>query len=359
MQPMASVLSFISYLLLPFAMLYGAVVRLRNLLYDGEFFKVYRAPIPVVCVGNLSVGGTGKTPQVEYLARLLQPRRIAILSRGYKRATKGFVLADARATAASIGDEPFQYTQNLPGVTVAVCEKRAEGIQRLLQLYPDLDVILLDDAFQHRAVKASFYLLLTDYNLLFTQDHLLPMGRLREPRQGARRAHAVVVTKCPEVIPPEEAVSIRSQIQGYTLPGTPVFFSKIVYAPAVPLSSKLTLGKALLLVTGIANARPLVKHLQESGHTILHHFEWADHAEVTPARVGEVITFWQQLQDREVSILMTQKDAVKWQQPSLEPLWRQAPVFYMPVGNAFAPQEPSFDDVIRQGLAQWGSDINS
>ncbi|AKQ45415.1 hypothetical protein TH63_06820 [Rufibacter radiotolerans] len=356
---MAPLLSSLSYLLLPFAWLYGALVRLRNLLYDWEVFAVYRAPIPVLCVGNLSVGGTGKTPQVEYLARLLQPRRIAILSRGYKRATKGFVLANAQATAATLGDEPFQYTQNLPEVVVAVCEKRAEGIQRLLQLYPDLDLILLDDAFQHRPVKASFYLLLTDFNRLFTQDHLLPMGRLREPRSGAHRAHAVVITKCPNTISQEEQLALVAQVQKYTTAGTPVFFSRIVYAPAVPLGPEAALGKKLVLVTGIANARPLVKHLQESGHTILQHFEWADHAEVTPDRVGEVIGFYQQLQDPEVSILMTQKDAVKWQQPELEPLWQQAPVFYMPVGNAFAPQEPSFDDVIRQEVARWGSDINS
>ncbi|MBC3541695.1 tetraacyldisaccharide 4'-kinase [Rufibacter sediminis] len=350
--------SALRFLLFPFAQLYGGIVRLRNVLYDQELFSVYQAPIPVICVGNLSVGGTGKTPQVEYLARLLQPRHIAILSRGYKRKTKGFVLADHQATAATLGDEPFQYTQSLPQVRVAVCEKRALGIQRLLQLFPDLDVILLDDAFQHRAVKASSYLLLTDFNRLFTQDYLLPMGLLREPRSGARRADAVVVTKCPRVISQEQQTLIQKQVQEYTSAGTPVFFSQIVYAPAVPVGQGTTLGKRLILVTGIANAQPLVKHLQQERYEVVRHFDWPDHAAVTPERVGEVVTFHASLRDSAISILMTQKDAVKWQEPSLTGLWRSLPVYYLPITNAFAPQEPSFDATIQRWVPPIGSDIN-
>ncbi|WP_242693051.1 tetraacyldisaccharide 4'-kinase [Sabulibacter ruber] len=353
-------LHVLRFLLFPFALLYGGIVRLRNFLYDQEIFSVYRAPVPVICVGNLSVGGTGKTPQVEYLARLLQPRKIAILSRGYKRATKGFILADAHASATSLGDEPFQYTQSLPGVTVAVCEKRAEGIQRLLALYPELEVILLDDAYQHRAVKASSYLLLTDFNRLFTRDYLLPMGRLREARAGARRAQAVVVTKCPSAISLEKQARIRAEIKRYASSATPVFFSQIVYAPAVPIGAAKALGKRLILVTGIANAQPLVLHLQQEGYELVRHFEWPDHAAVTAEKIEEVIAYYKTLQDSNlISIVMTQKDAVKWQEPSLAGLWSHFPVFYLPITNAFAPQEPSFDETIRGWVPSSGSVINA
>ncbi|KAA3438317.1 tetraacyldisaccharide 4'-kinase [Rufibacter hautae] len=356
---MPAIPHLLPFLLSPFAMVYSGIVRLRNLLYDKEVFSVYEAPIPVICVGNLSVGGTGKTPQVEYLARLLQPRKIAILSRGYKRATKGFVLADAHSSATTLGDEPFQYTQSLPGVLVAVCEKRKVGIQQLLKRFPDLEVILLDDAFQHRAVKASKYLLLTDFNRLFTQDYLLPMGRLREPRTGSHRAQAVVVTKCPGEVSLEQQAFIRKQIQRYTSHGTPIFFSQIVYGAAVPVGLVKSLGKRLILVTGIANAHPLVQHLSRTGFELVRHFEWADHAAVTRERVEEVVAFYRTLQDPQVSILMTQKDAVKWQAPELESLWRELPVFYLPITNTFAPQEASFDATMSEWVLPPGSDFNS
>ncbi|MFB9861959.1 tetraacyldisaccharide 4'-kinase [Rufibacter immobilis] len=343
---MTTLMPVLRYALFPFSLLYGGIMRLRNWLYDHQVYHVYQAPIPVICVGNLSVGGTGKTPQVEYLARLLQPRKIAILSRGYKRTTKGFVLADALATPASIGDEPYQYTQSLSGVRVAVCEKRAEGIQRLLQLFPDLEVILLDDAFQHRAVKASAYLLLTDFNQLFTQDYVLPAGRLREFRRGARRADAVVVTKCPDQLDQAQQEKISSQIQKYTNPYTPVFFSKIVYAPAVPVGQGKTLGKELVLVTGIANAQPLVLHLRDAGHAVVRHFDWEDHSAVTEERIQEVLAFYNAMHNPIASIVMTQKDAVKWQDSTLAPLWQEYPVFYLPIANAFAPQQPTFDQTV-------------
>ncbi|GGK69064.1 tetraacyldisaccharide 4'-kinase [Rufibacter glacialis] len=302
-------------------------------------------------MGNLSVGGTGKTPQVEYLARLLQPKKVAILSRGYKRATKGFVLADAAATAHTLGDEPFQYTQSLPGVRVAVSEKRAEGIQRLLQLFPDLEVILLDDAFQHRAVKSSSYLLLSEYKNLFTQDYLLPMGRLREPRAGARRADAVVVTKCPAELTAEKQAQVREQVRRYTRPEIPIFFSQIVYGPAVPLGRQQTLGNRVVLVTGIANAQPLVHHLEDNGFTILRHFDWPDHAAVTPARVAEVLGFFAAAGEGADGIVMTQKDAVKWQEPNLRELWQEHPVFFLPITNTFAAQIPSFDQTVREWVS--------
>ncbi|WP_066512939.1 tetraacyldisaccharide 4'-kinase [Rufibacter sp. DG15C] len=350
----------LQYLLLPFSWLYGLVVTVRNYLYDTQVFATYQAPIPVICVGNLSVGGTGKTPQVEYLARLYKGKNIAILSRGYKRQTKGFVLGNEQATALSLGDEPFQYLQSLPYVKVAVCEKRAEGIQKLLALYHDLDLILLDDAFQHRAVKASFYLLLTDFGRLFTQDFLLPAGRLREPRNGAKRADAIVVTKCPESLSLQEQQAITQEIQEFSRAEIPVFFSRVRYGQAVGFGSGLTLSKKLVLVTGIVNATPLVEYLREQHYEILQHFEEADHAEYSPARIEEIYTYWTRVVDKDyVSIVMTQKDAVKWQQPANAQLMSEVPLFYVPIVNEFWPHVPSFDEYLQVAITGEGFHINS
>ncbi|GAA4298476.1 tetraacyldisaccharide 4'-kinase [Nibribacter koreensis] len=311
-------------------------------------------------MGNLTVGGTGKTPQVEYLARLFKNKKIGILSRGYKRKTKGFVLGDAQATALTLGDEPFQYLQSLPFVKVAVCEKRAEGIQRLLTAFPDLELILLDDAFQHRAVKASFYLLLTDYSRLFTNDYLLPAGRLREPKAGAKRADAIVVTKCPENLTTFQQQTITTKVQEFIRAGVPVFYSKIQYGQAIAFGKDSPLAKQLILVTGIVNAQPLVQYLQGQGFGIVHHFKGADHAEYSPERIKEIYQFWAQQPNKEnVSILMTQKDAVKWQHPSVKNLLGQMPLFYLPIVNAFWPHEPSFDAYMQQALTGEGFHINS
>ncbi|WP_192820798.1 tetraacyldisaccharide 4'-kinase [Rufibacter sp. LB8] len=334
---------------MPFAWLYGGVVAVRNLLYDHGVFKSYRAPIPVVCVGNLSVGGTGKTPQVEFLARLYQHKKIAILSRGYKRKTTGFVLADETASPDTLGDEPFQYVHNLPWAKVAVCEKRAHGIQELLRLFPDLDLILLDDAFQHRAVTASRYLLLTDYNKPFNQDYLLPAGRLREHRKGAKRADAVVVTKCPEGLNFEDRAQLTLNLAPYLQPGTPVFFSQIVYARPVPFLPGRTLSTQVIAVTGIVNPKPFLNHLSTLGGTVVHHFNFPDHAAYTVQPVQEIVDFCLK-QPGQVSVVMTQKDAVKWQTRELQGIWQAVPIFYIPITNQFAPHDPTFEEVATSWL---------
>ena len=184
------------FLLLPFAILYGLGVRLRHFLYDRGWLSSKHYPFPILCVGNLAVGGTGKTPMVEYLVRLLGQEQVAILSRGYRRKTRGFVLADDSATAMTLGDEPYQYHRKFPRATVAVCESRQEGIERLLE-NPHFKYIILDDAFQHRKVQAGTNLLLTSYDKLYTQDFLLPVGSLRDIRSRARKAQIIIVTKCP------------------------------------------------------------------------------------------------------------------------------------------------------------------
>ena len=265
------------FLLFPFAILYGLVVRLRHFLYDRGWLQSKQYPFPTLCVGNLAVGGTGKTPMVEYLVRLLGEEQVAILSRGYRRKTKGFVLADASSTALTLGDEPFQYHRKFPKATVAVCESRQEGIERLLQ-NPHFRVILLDDAFQHRKVQAGLNLLLTSYDKLYTKDFLLPVGSLRDIRSRARKAHIILVTKCPELS--EEAQQKIIQ-QLHPLPHQQVFFTRIAYATKVcrdgeSLPLEDFLSTPFTLVTGIANPTPLVSFLQGKGAHFTH-LSYSDH----------------------------------------------------------------------------------
>ncbi len=191
-------MNLIRKIVFPFAILYGLVTSLRNFLYDAGILKSFSFNLPVIVVGNLSVGGTGKTPQIEYLIRLLSDKyKVAALSRGYKRKTTGFILADANANAEIIGDEPFQYYTKFPNIQVAVDADRKNGIEQLLSNSRQPEVVLLDDAYQHRKVKAGFYILLTSYNELYSDDFQLPTGNLRENRSGAKRANVIVVTKCP------------------------------------------------------------------------------------------------------------------------------------------------------------------
>lgn len=264
-------------LLFPVSFLYGLVVRIRNYFYDIGFFKSQSFKTPVVCVGNLSVGGTGKTPMIEYLIKALQDDfKIAVLSRGYKRKSKGYQLANEHSTVEQLGDEPFQIYHKFNTINLAVDADRCNGILNLeSNIKPD--VILLDDAFQHRRVTPSFNILLTAYDNLYVKDTFLPTGSLRDAKKQARRAHIIVVTKCPVDIDQRELNRIKSQIG---LNKT-IFFSSLAYAKV--LNSKNTelhfselKMKQVSLVTGIANAKPLVLHLERLG-IVFKHFEFRDH----------------------------------------------------------------------------------
>lgn len=265
------------FLLLPFAILYGLGVRLRHFLYDRGWLSSKRYPFPILCVGNLAVGGTGKTPMVEYLVRLLGQEQVAILSRGYRRKTKGFVLADDSATAMTLGDEPYQYHRKFPRATVAVCESRQEGIERLLE-NPHFKYIILDDAFQHRKVQAGTNLLLTSYDKLYTQDFLLPVGSLRDIRSRARKAQIIIVTKCPELTQAEQEKIIQ---QLKPLPSQKVYFTSIAYSDRVYSHEDSQVLKDFIttpftLVTGIANPTPLVDFLEKQGASF-EHLAYSDH----------------------------------------------------------------------------------
>ena len=265
------------FLLLPFAILYGLGVRLRHFLYDRGWLSSKRYPFPILCVGNLAVGGTGKTPMVEYLVRLLGQEQVAILSRGYRRKTRGFILADDSATAMTLGDEPYQYHRKFPRATVAVCESRQEGIERLLE-NPHFKYIILDDAFQHRKVQAGTNLLLTSYDKLYTQDFLLPVGSLRDIRSRARKAQIIIVTKCPELTQAEQEKIIQ---QLKPLPSQKVYFTSIAYSDRVyshedSQALKDFIATPFTLVTGIANPTPLVDFLEKQGASF-EHLAYSDH----------------------------------------------------------------------------------
>lgn len=291
-------------LLIPFSLIYGGVVTLRNKFYDWGWKESRSYPFPVIVVGNLSTGGTGKSPMVEHLLKRIKDNHVvASLSRGYKRKTRGFYELKGDETADLTGDEPLQFKTNLPGVTVAVDENRREGIAKLRDLTPKPEVIVLDDAYQHRKVKPGFSLLLTAYGDLYSEDLILPAGNLRETRAGAKRADYVVVTKCPEDLSENEKSSIEKRLQ--LQPGQQLFFSWITYADRVYFADakeKLTALKRFTLVTGIANPKPLIEHLTRLGLDFKH-YKFPDHHNFTTQEIKT-------LAEEEV-ILTTEKDFMR------------------------------------------------
>ena len=308
------------FLLLPFAILYGLGVRLRHFLYDRGWLSSKRYPFPILCVGNLAVGGTGKTPMVEYLVRLLGQEQVAILSRGYRRKTRGFVLADDSATAMTLGDEPYQYHRKFPRATVAVCESRQEGIERLLE-NPHFKYIILDDAFQHRKVQAGTNLLLTSYDKLYTQDFLLPVGSLRDIRSRARKAQIIIVTKCPELTQTEQEKIIQ---QLKPLPSQKVYFTTIAYSDRVyshedSQALKDFIATPFTLVTGIANPTPLVDFLEKQGASF-EHLAYSDHHHFSNREL--------ELLRQKGRILTTEKDYVRLE-------GARSTLYYLPIETQF------------------------
>jgi tetraacyldisaccharide 4'-kinase len=320
---------YLSFLLFPFALLYGAIVRLRHWCYNMGIFKEHTFAVPTICVGNVAVGGTGKSPMVEYLVRQLHPKcRVAVLSRGYKRKTKGFVLADRQATVADLGDEPFQFWQKFhKDIILAVCGDRVEGMQQLLQLPTPPTVVILDDAFQHRPVKATKNIVLTAYGQLFTDDWLLPVGRLRDVVSRVQQADIVVVTKCPPDLSAAERERIVAQLQKKTRPQTPIVFATIAYSEQVysvasesPL--EVFIQQPFTLVTGIANPQPLLDFLKKKGADF-QHIAFPDHHHFTDKEL-------QQLQG--LRVLTTEKDYVRFEQS-----WEG--LYYLPIEMQFCTNE--------------------
>lgn len=316
-------MKLIRILLFPVVPVYYLVTWLRNKLYDLGWMTSTSYDLPVISVGNLSTGGTGKTPTIEYLIRLLkEDYKLATLSRGYKRKSKGFQLANNSSTSDQIGDEPFQFHSKFSTISVAVDANRQNGISNLIKLKQP-EVILLDDAFQHRKVKPGFSILLTSYDNLYSTDIVLPTGNLREPRSGAKRANCIVVTKCPIDLSNSEKVKLITQLKPKTQ--QQVFFSSIAYSEKIfrnnlSLSLETLQSQSFTLVTGIANPKPLLEFLNSKGYKF-EHLAFSDHHNFTDSEIAMLQT--------KTTILTTEKDYMRLKDRFAED--ESVKLFYLPI----------------------------
>ena len=319
------------YLLFPFSLIYGGIILLRNYLFDKKIFKSASFNFPLICVGNIAVGGTGKTPMTEYLIEMLQNKyAVATLSRGYKRKTKGFAIANAQTTALEIGDEPMQFHEKFPSVTVAVGEERFEAIPQILHDRPQTEVIILDDAFQHRSVKAGLNILLTEYHNLYSRDFMMPAGDLRDVRLSAKRAEIIIVTKCPSTIAEKERGSIEKGLN--VQPNQKLFFSEILYDSPYHIFNKkkyeMNEKTDLLLITGIANPKPLKSFLEEHVHSF-DMLNYPDHHIFSSIDLKDILKHFDKITSGYKIILTTEKDAVRLKK--FEKELSDLPIYALPV----------------------------
>lgn len=334
-------------ILWPFALVYRLVTCVRNYLYDKQYLKSEKYNFPVITVGNLSVGGTGKTPQIEYLIRLLQNNfKVAVLSRGYKRKTKGFVLAKKGITAAELGDEPYQYYKKFAKIVVAVDVNRNNGIKILHEKF-NPNVILLDDAYQHRSVKAGLNILLTTSGDLFVDDQLLPVGNLRETAQGAQRAQIIVVTKCPVDLSVKDQENIRLKLN--VLKWQSLFFTKINYGlQAVGEKSEIAVSELInygvILVTGIANPNTLIQFLTEQNIAFMH-LKFKDHHNFTNQDIALISETYNNLNQNKKLVLTTEKDYVR----IFDKLQN---IYYLPIEIGFLNGEDYFNKLINKYVGE-------
>jgi tetraacyldisaccharide 4'-kinase len=326
-------------ILMPFVPLYFVATWVRNFCFNQKLFESKSFNFPIICVGNLNVGGTGKTPMIEYLIRLLETKhKITTLSRGYGRQTKGFIIADNNATSQIIGDEPFQFYQKFSNITVVVGEDRRLAIESLIKLNKEPKLLLLDDAFQHRQVYSGLNILLTSYDDLYVDDMLLPVGNLRESKSGSDRADIVVVTKCPHDITQQKCFQIKQRlsIKSYQkLFFSYIGYSQFIYSQQQEMSLKTLTNKKFTLVTGIANPKPLVNYLTEEG-LIFKHLVFRDHYDFKQL---DILNF-----QKEEIIVTTEKDYVK-----LEGKVDDHKLFYLPIQTKMVNSN-SFDSAIESFL---------
>ena len=337
-------------LLLPISLLYSFVLFLRHKLYDWKILKSKSYNIPNICVGNLNLGGTGKTPHIEYLIRLLSDKYdTAVLSRGYGRKTQGYLLANDTHTHNDIGDEPLQYFTKFNNIKVAVDESRCEGMERLFQENNPPQVVLLDDAYQHRKIKPGLNILLTDYYSLYSDDHLVPAGNLRDIKKAAQRAEIIVVTKSPNVITPYYRRDVENKLK--PLPHQKVFYSYIEYLDFQPLSKishemDIKEAKTVLLLCGIANTYSLEDHIKRKYNTISK-IKFNDHHNFTEKDVDMIIEKYNNTIGKNKVIVTTEKDAMRLINTSFINKFDDIPVFTIPIKIKFHKEEgTSFDDEI-------------
>lgn len=338
---MAKVDGFLKYVLTPFSWLYGFGVYVRNKMFDWGVLKEVSFDIPVVGVGNITVGGTGKTPHVEYILECLRYKRnIAVLSRGYKRKTRGFIVASAKSTPDDIGDEPLQIYEKFGGtVKVAVCESRVKGVRELIRKYPTLDLIVLDDSFQHRYIKPKVNIMLMDYTRPVYSDDILPLGRLRESRDAIYRADMVITTKCPGDVSPIDMRLVSKHLK--LLPYQKLYFSTFDYGGLIPvfpddctdrvLLNDITSDDSVILLTGVANPRPFVNHFRAYPFKkkVLH---FPDHHDFKKSDLKEIHSKFDSMPGTRKYIITTEKDAVRISHNPYFPVEVRPCIYYMPIG---------------------------
>jgi tetraacyldisaccharide 4'-kinase len=331
-------------LLYPLSLLYGLAVTVRNYLYDFKILKSTEFDIPVISVGNITVGGTGKTPHTEYLIKLLkQNYKVSTLSRGYRRKSRGFKLVETSSTVDEAGDEPLQLKQKYPMVTVSVCENRVHGVEQLLSGTVVPDVVVMDDAFQHRRITPGLNILLIDYNKPIKDDYMLPMGRLRESRVQARRANIIIITKCPNEIAPITRRIMAKDV--HLFPYQDLYFTTMVYGQLGPVFQEAKpmdlfndpRHMAILAVVGIAAPEYAIQHLKKVTSE-LDSLIFPDHHNYTAADVQDIQTRFRELKNPKKIIVTTEKDAVRFRQIDL-PGEFKAVLYYLPIQVKFLDRE--------------------
>jgi tetraacyldisaccharide 4'-kinase len=342
---------FVKIILFPVACLYGFIITVRNKLFDWKILPSKSFNIPVISVGNLSAGGTGKTPHTEYLAELLKSYyKVAILSRGYGRKTSGFIMVTPGHSESDIGDEPTQYFKKFSEVTVAVDEDRKRGISRILAEKPDTQVILLDDAFQHRYVRPGKSIILTDYHHLYVNDYLLPTGMLREKAKGARRADLIIVTKTPKVLSPITRRSLVKEIN--PAHHQHIFYSYVAYDPPVPLKLCKNQQPAsarysyIIMVAGVANSYPFQEYLRGLCNELIV-MDFSDHHQYTTDDLIKISREYQSIISKDKVIFTTEKDATRLDMEEFSSYLDVLPVYYVPIRIKFHDcDEIKFDKLI-------------
>lgn len=338
---MQKIRKILSPILFPLSLLYGLIIYVRNRLYDYQILKSNHFNIPLISVGNITVGGTGKTPHIEYLVDLLKSEfKVATLSRGYKRKTKGFILATTESTDREIGDEPKQIKQKFPEIDVAVDANRTNGINQLTAHNKDLDVILLDDAFQHRKVSANLSILLIDHSRPIDKDFILPYGNLREFASEKKRANIIIVTKSPKDLKPIDRRIIFNELNPY--PFQHVFFTTFDYGKfqtmfnnSKDIDSKSFEDFEILLVTGIANPRPLKEYIAENISKKIQVLEYSDHYDYKESDFKHIEQSFNSINSNEKIVITTEKDAMRLQKFSNIANNLKDAFFYIPIQVKF------------------------
>jgi len=333
-----------SFFLYPISILYRMITDIRNILFDTGILRSEKFDFPVICIGNIAVGGTGKTPHAEYLINLLRNDfKVALLSRGYKRRSKGFRIASQSSTTTEIGDEPLQIFNKFPDILVAVDRDRANGIKTIINQQPGTDLIILDDGFQHRRVKPGLSILLTDFSRVLTRDHLMPYGNLRENCNNRKRAEVIVVSKTPETATEAEMKGIAGELK--TDQGQKLFFTSVAYGDPLPVFKNYTSGEFLpakadrqangaLVVTGIAVPGPLIEYLEGFFSEVIH-LGFPDHHYYSENDIKKIGKAFKDLKSREKIIITTEKDAVRLREFSnIDDSLKRA-LYFIPVGIGF------------------------